>query len=426
MRMTLKSPVNHPITAADRDYNHSYKIKLLMKQTVICFLLSIYSLTGHSQVNPDSCSMEISLLTCAPGSDLYSIFGHTAIRVQDTRRGMDVVYNYGTFDDSDPLFYTKFMRGIMRYSLSAETFENFMQEYEYEHRTVVAQILHINCSEKKILYEALRTNTLEENRFYDYHFHTDNCTTRAGKIIASHAGGKLTYKNILPYPPPSYRDMIHEYLDPQHKDWSEFGIDMFLGRHLDINPSNEGAIYFLPDYLFKGMDSAIAGNQPLVQQKQVLLTFPYVKKSAEGLTPKALLICLLLATIILFLFRESSAIAKTLLIFDIGFFTLLGLSGILMAAMWLGRVDDVCRNNINILWALPTHGIAVFFIRKRKPWIKYYFLITGILAALLLTGFPWWPQRMNTAVIPLLAIIIFRSLCLYINRNHAEKNNIPG
>jgi hypothetical protein len=418
--------VSPPITAVDGELIQSIKIMLLMKRTVVFLLLWISSYAGYAQSNPDSCTMEISLLTCAPGSDLYSIFGHTAIRIKDSRRGMDIVYNYGTFDDSDPLFYLKFMRGIMRYSLSAETFENFMQEYDYESREVVAQILDLNCQEKKELYEALRINTLEDNRIYDYHFHTDNCTTRAGKIIASHAGGQLMYKNILPDPPPSYRDMIHEYLDPQHQDWSEFGIDMFLGKNLDIKPSNEGAIYFLPDYLFKGMDSASVRNKSLVQRKQVLLQFPEKKKPGEGLTPKAVFICLLLATIMLFLFRESPAIARTQLIFDIVFFSLLGLTGLLMAAMWLGRVDDVCRNNFNILWALPTHIIAVFFIRKKASWIKYYFLITAIVACMLLIGFPWWSQRMNPAVVPILAIIIFRSFYFYINRKHAEKSVIQG
>jgi hypothetical protein len=113
---------------------------------------------------------------------------------------------------------------------------------------------------------------------------------------------------------------------------------------------------------------------------------------------------------------------KPLLIFDIGFFSLMGLFGLLLAALWLGRVDDVCRNNINIFWALPTHLIAVFFIRKKATWIKYYFLITAILAFLLLIGFPWWPQRMNAAVLPILGIIIFRSYCIFLNRNYAEKN----
>jgi hypothetical protein len=130
-----------------------------------------------------------------------------------------------------------------------------MQEYQYERRGVVAQILDLSCAEKNQLYEALRTNTLEENRFYDYHFHTDNCTTRAGRIIENNTKD-FSYKNILPNPGPSFRDMIHEYLDRQQKNWAKFGIDMLLGSNLDIKPTNVEAIHFLPDYLYRGMDSA--------------------------------------------------------------------------------------------------------------------------------------------------------------------------
>ena len=101
-------------------------------------------------------------------------------------------------------------------------------EYEYEHRAVVGQILNLNCTEKNQLYEALRKNTLDENRFYEYHFHTDNCTTRAARIIESNTKDSFWYKNILPDPGPSFRDMIHEYLDRQKQYWSEFGIDMLL------------------------------------------------------------------------------------------------------------------------------------------------------------------------------------------------------
>jgi len=366
--------------------------------------------------------MRISLLTCTPGRDLYSLFGHTAIRVQDSARGMDIVYNYGTFDDSDPLFYYNFTKGIMRYSLSAETYTNFMMEYEFEHRGVVAQILNLNCAEKKQLYESLRKNTLDENRFYDYHFHTDNCTTRAGKIIESNTGEKLIYKNILPVPGPSFRDMIHEYLDRQKKSWAEFGIDMMLGKNLDVKPTNIEAIDFLPDYLFRGMDSAYAGNGPIVKEKQTLLNFPGTKTPGDGFTPLALFQCLLLATIILFIFRESPSIAKTLKIFDFIFFFLLGLIGLVMAYVWIVRVDNVCRDNINICWALPTHIVAVFFMRKNTAWVKYYFLGTAIIAVILLTGFPWWAQRMNSAVLPLLGIIIFRSLHFFQIRRHAEKS----
>lgn len=412
-----------------------------MKRTVLTCIFFAFAFITKSQTDQfrltsDSCTMEISLLTCAPGNELYSLFGHTAIRVRDARRGMDIVYNYGTFDDTDPLFYVKFMRGIMRYSLSAQTFDNFMQEYQYEHRPVVAQILDLSCAEKNKLYEALRNNTLDENRLYDYYFLTDNCTTRAGKMIEANTAESLIYRDILPVnssvvlPPANsslsgpgltFRDMIHEYLDKQHAAWSEFGIDLFLGLNLDKKVTNTEAIHFLPDYLSAGMDSAFEGNKRLVSEKKIILSFPASKPPSEGLTPMAFFQCLLLGTIILFLFRTSASIAKTLLIFDIVFFSLLGLLGILMTFMWLGRIDDVCSDNINVLWALPSHIVAVFFIRKRFKWVKYYFLISAIIAFILGVGFFLWPQSMNPAVLPILGIIVFRGFYLFQIRNHAEK-----
>jgi len=408
---------------------------------VIFFICIVCSLPSWSQTNKDSCSMEISLLTCSPGNELYSLFGHTAIRIRDARRGMDIVYNYGTFDDSDPLFYFYFTRGIMQYSLSVSTFKDFMVEYEFEHRTVVAQILNLTCEEKNRLYESLRKNTMDENRLYQYYFLSDNCTTRAARIIESNTNDSLIYRDIFPVnssvvphsaeslisgPGMTYRDMIHIYLDREHQDWPEFGIDMLLGKNLDIKPSNIEAIHFLPDYLYKGMDSAQDGSKAMVSERNTLLQFPETKMSAGWFTPMLFFMGILLLSIVLYFFRNNRNAAISLLIFDFLFFTLLGLIGLLMTYMWLGRIDDVCRNNINILWALPTHIIAIFFIRKKAAWVKYYFLITAILAAILFIGFPFGLQRMNKAVLPILVIIIFRSYMLYKNRNHAKKLTVQG
>jgi hypothetical protein len=406
---------------------------------VIFSIFFVCSFPSWSQTNKDSCTMEISLLTCSPGTELYSLFGHTAIRIQDTLRGMDIVYNYGTFDDSDPLFYFYFTRGIMLYSLSVSTFKEFMMEYESEHRNVIAQILNLSCAEKYRLYDSLRKNTMDENRLYQYHFHTDNCTTRAARIIESNTSDSLIYKDIFPVnssvvtppanssisgPGMSYRDMIHKYLEREHQDWPEFGIDMLLGKNLDIKPTNIEAIQFLPDYLYLGIDSAHDGVKPMVVERKTLLQFPPVKMSAGWFTPMLFFTLLLILSVWLYFLKDNPKAVTGLLIFDFVFFTLLGLIGLLMTYMWLGRIDDVCRNNINILWALPTHIVAVFFIRKKAAWVKYYFLITAILAALLLIGFPFGIQRMNTAVLPILIIIIFRCYNLYKNRNYAKKNSV--
>lgn len=404
----------------------------MRKVTLVAFLL-ISCLKNFAQRNTDSCSMEISLLTVAPGEDLYSIFGHTAIRVRDSVRGMDVVYNYGTFDDTDPNFYIHFTRGIMNYSLSAETFSDFNKEYQFEKREVKEQLLNLSCAAKKSMYEGLRLNAQEENRIYQYHFHTDNCTTRAGKFIATHTGATFKYKNILPNPGPSFRDMIHEYLDKQYKAWDKFGIDMMLGANLDIKPTNEDAIYFLPDYLYKGMDSALNGGQPIVAHKQVILEFKKQKEAHESLSDTLNKIftplTIFLSVFLIFLFASysnSKKATRNQLILDILFFCLLGVTGLLMLSVWIGRVDNVCRDNINILWALPTHLFAVFFIKSKKSWVRYYFLITALIACILLIGFPWWTQRMNTAVVILLVIIIIRSYRIYKIRSDAKKTIVQG
>ena len=77
----------------------------------------------------DSSGLRISLLTCSPGAELYSVFGHNALRITDSAAGTDVVYNFGTFDFNDPDFYTKFVRGKLNYFLSQETLNDFLYAY---------------------------------------------------------------------------------------------------------------------------------------------------------------------------------------------------------------------------------------------------------------------------------------------------------
>jgi hypothetical protein len=92
------------------------------------------------------CGYRITLLTCAPGNELYSIFGHTAIRVQDSLSGSDQVFNYGTFEFS-PDFYVQFIRGKLLYSLSVEDFNDFLYTYKMESRSVVEQELQLSCDQ---------------------------------------------------------------------------------------------------------------------------------------------------------------------------------------------------------------------------------------------------------------------------------------
>jgi uncharacterized protein DUF4105 len=359
----------------------------------------------------DTCHLRISLLTCGPGEELYSTFGHTAIRVVDSAANLDIAFNYGTFDDSDPYFYLKFTRGIMRYALSADTFSDFMQEYISDKRSVTEQILNLDCDEKQHLFNALKENTKEENRYYDYQFYLDNCTSRAREIIKKNAAGPITFKNILPEKTPTFRQLIHDYLESGHHYWDEFGIDLLMGSHLDVPVTNEQAM-FLPDYLMKGFDSATKQRRGIVTKKMIVLAEADQKKNSSSFFTPFILLSFVALAIILLSFSKNQQALKILNLFDTIFFFLIGLLGTTMALVWLARVDIVCRNNLNILWAWPTHVVMAFFTKRKKAWAKNYFRAVALIALMLLIGWAWLPQQLNIAFLPLLAIILARSISI--------------
>ncbi len=382
--------------------NPSMQIKRLI---LISLLFFGTSLVVQSQ---DTCNLRISLLTCSPGEDLYSLFGHTAIRVTDKTAGIDVVFNYGTFDDSNPTeFYWNFTKGLMRYALSAYPMQDFVMEYQMQNRGVIEQDLNLSCAERIKLFDALKLNLREENRFYNYYFHTDNCTTRARDIIVENTGNQVEFRNILPPKVPSYRNMIHEYLDKGGQYWSKFGIDILLGANLDKKVTNDQAM-FLPDYLMKAFDSASIRSQALVKDKPVVVPTPEIKVPSSWFRPEYLFA--LLAILILALdFSKKASAKKFLKVFDVFFFFLLGLLGVVLLTVWIIRIDDVCRNNFNLLWALPTHLIIAPLINSKRKWVKKYLQFTCILALLVALTWLFIPQQLNLAVAPILVIIIART-----------------
>jgi len=108
-----------------------------MKKILNLSILILFTFYGFSQEIKLSSQAEISIITCDPGAELYSSFGHSAFRVLDRFNGIDQVYNYGTFNFKTDNFYVKFARGKLLYDLSSYPFHYFLRDYIKENRTVV-------------------------------------------------------------------------------------------------------------------------------------------------------------------------------------------------------------------------------------------------------------------------------------------------
>ena len=348
---------------------------------VFIFFFALWGVFGLSQQLELSALTKISVLTIGPGDELNSKFGHSAIRVQDPTIGMDIVYNYGMFDFSDPNFYTKFTRGKLDYWIDRETYARFVYGYEYEKRWVKEQILHLSATEAKQLYQFLENNYRPENRYYKYDFFFDNCTTRIPDALRAVLGDKIKLAEIDIGNDTTYRDLIHQNLELN--SWSNFGIDLALGSVID----KEGTP-FLPINLFDQLKESNIDEKPFV--------FKEVELLPEGRTPLAnpilmtpifwLSLLLLLVIGITYMDFKKGTRSRWL---DFLLFLCTGIAGTLILFLWFATDHQATKLNYNAFWAVAPNLILAFvLLKKRLPsWLKIYLLV--LLCLLVLTLIIW-------------------------------------
>jgi len=375
---------------------------LSLKKYLFAFFL-LWMISGQAQLSPDA---RISVITCGPGSQLYASFGHSAFRVQDPANGLDLVYNYGTFDFNTPGFYSKFAKGQLLYSLSRNSFENFLYTYQLEDRWVKEQILALSPEEKNKVLQFLEYNYLPENRDYLYNFLDENCSTKIPEVLERSLPGKLALDNDYLEQTYTFRQLIQQYLNTN--SWSSLGIDLALGSVIDRKASPREHM-FLPDYVFRQMNHAQLNGDTLVKKERSILKKQGEESSAFfPLTPAFWLLLLFLMTAVISYrdFRHGTR-SKAL---DIFLLLFTGILGVLIVFLWFFTDHTATLYNYNILWAFPLNLLAgIVMMNKVNPgkWVNGYLVF--LLGMLLLTPVLW---ILGIQVFSPLMIIIWATLGL--------------
>ena len=341
---------------------------------------------------------QISVLTCGSGEELYSVFGHSAVRVQDLAQtpAVDWVFNYGTFQFNDG-FYTRFLRGELIYTLSISPFHNFQRQYMETGRGIREQLLDLNPVQVAKLAEYLRWNSRPENKDYLYTFFYDNCSSRVLDVLR----GVLRDEVDVPCPvrtDSTYRQLLWPHLE--RAPMVRFGMDIVLGMPADAALGACGDAY-LPDHLYANLSTASllgkGGVRPLVSRSEILVQhlLPPSKERAGWPVAAAWLLLLLVGIEVRFGRRWISAVLPWIV----------GFSGLLMAGLWLGTAHTDTRYNLNLLWAFP--GLLL-------PW-RLMRRIGGGLALLFAVVFVVFfcqqapPQLLHQATFPIACALV---LCL--------------
>ena len=370
-------------------------------------LVSLFLLTAQVVVNAQTLSpqAQISILTCNPGEDVYSMYGHTAIRINDPVNGFDVVYNYGVFSFDSPDFMYRFAKGQTDYLMMGQRFSSFIPEYQEDKRSVYEQVLNLSSEGKTKLFKALAENAKPENRMYRYNFFMDNCATRVRDMIERNSGGTIQFTDN--HPVESYRQMIKLF---HHSfRWIDLGIDLLVGKKADEHVSAYGQM-FLPEYLMDQFAKAkvvVNGNsQPLVSETHTLVEYPN-SKLKNSLHWPAILFGLFFVLISAITIRDYLR-GKTNDKIDFWLLTLSGLAGLIIGWFTLYSEHPAMSPNYNLLWAFPLN-LFFAFVWKFKKWrsyTRYYFYLSGIV--LLLSFFSG--QQFNPAVYFIILTLLIRNV----------------
>ena len=344
---------------------------------VLTFILSVVNATvgAQSMTNPDR--IQISLLTCSPGKEVWAQYGHTAIRYYDKESGEDLAINYGIFSLDQTYFIPRFVLGMTDYRMGVQPMDMFLAQYSYEGRGVVEQVLNLSAEDKEVIYKALQENMKPENVVYRYNYFFDNCTTRARDMLVNHLHGKVVY-------PPAeedatFRSMIHKWNDKY--EWSQFGEDLLLGVNAD-RKTTKSEQQFLPENLRSDFDKARYNGKPLVKETNVLLDAE--TEVAEPVFPLSpLSIALIFAVISLVMMLFSYRRQQVYWAWDLALMLTSGLMGIIFFVMIFSQHPCVSLNFILLFFnPLPLFFLYSTIKKKKVIWWK----IWGVLIILGLFG----------------------------------------
>lgn len=368
----------------------------------------VFALLCHllpAQVVPVlSDSARISLMTVSPGSELYSVFGHSAVRVYDPITRINRVYNYGTFDFDQPNFYLNFCRGKLLYSLDVESYRNFEYGNLHDLRWMEEQVLNLNGEQRQRIFSLLQTNALPENKDYKYDFFYDNCATRIRDLVKETFFHQISFDSSGLKPGVTMRQLLKPYL--KNYPWTDFGIDLILGLAADRKALAEDYM-FLPDHLHDLVGATkLDGKTPLVRAEH---NIPEYKIDQPVFTPGFLDRPLWVMSFIALLGLLSMANPRTERIFDIVFWFVLGLAGLVIALLWFATEHTATKTNLNLFWALPTH-LLFFWRRSKSEFVENYFTGAAILAAMMLVFWAWIPQALPLAAVPLVVLVVVKGI----------------
>jgi hypothetical protein len=315
----------------------------------------------------------VSVLTMGPGDHPFTRFGHNAILLEWDGGGArrSLVYNFGTFAFDGLSGVRDFMQGRFRYWLSVSSLDSTLRSYGAARRSLTAQELELTAAERAELADSLADNALPANRYYDYDYYRDNCSTRVRDAVDRILGGQLRREVAGP----GRRTFRQHTLDmAATSTWLYLGLDLALGSGTD-RPTTRWEELFLPAELRRELGRATrsleAGDVPLVRSERILLEGQPRPTPSSSPARTRLFFATLLGGLLAVLGLGAARFRGLQIAFGISTAVLGGVMGLLGAALSIFSLSKhwAAHQNPSLLgcppWALALAVLGLLFVSRR-------------------------------------------------------------
>lgn len=321
---------------------------MIKKLLVVFFLISCQIGFSQSLVSDNTI---VSILTVGTADASHSLYGHTALRIKDETKNIDLVYNYGMFDFGTPNFMFKFVKGDLQYYAAAYPYDDFEYSYRVENRSIYEQVLDMSIAEKQSLISKLDVSLSSDDKFYTYKFIDRNCTTKVIDVVNEVLEGKpIVKKNI---DSKTYRDVLFPYVENHF--YQKLGINIIFGNRVD----DQATIMFLPLDLFENLKVTAYRNKPLVKETNII----YEANRPSGFSFLDSIYSLM-GVLLLFIVINK----KTM---QIAYFLILGAIGLLFSLIGFYSLHQEVLWNYNVLLFNPLFLVLLYFRAVNNlKWVK--------------------------------------------------------
>lgn len=305
--------------------------------------------------------LEVYVMTMGPGDQIWERFGHNALGIRDKVTGTDVVYNWGVFRWNDADFLPRFIKGSMRYSVEAYDAALTLNAYIQSNRSVAVQELNLTPQQKLAIRDFVEWNVLEANKYYQYDYFGDNCSTRVRDALNKALGGALRQRFGAEKSGRSFRYDARRLTE---HDVLYTGIDIGLGSPADREMTRWEA-EFIPMTLANDLRELRATDGgPLVSAERVLFE---ASRPTELARPpnhqlRYLLIGLAIAAAIVALGSGGAARALAT-----SWSLVATLLGVLLIILWGFTQHTWAYKNVNLLYFHPLWLLVALWCAKKAP-----------------------------------------------------------